>query len=107
MSSIIDQLSSPTTVLTCGITTILLLGTTLYYINNKSDKITEGNNNNNKHDASSNGQSKAKELDRTVSCFVFLNLSLLSFSHVCVTFYNFSHFLYSRPPSTFHHTYNL
>ena len=76
MSSIIDQLSSPTTVLTCGITTILLLGTTLYYINNKSDKITEGNNNNNKHDASSNGQSKAKELDRTVSCLGFLSLSL-------------------------------
>ena len=86
MSSIIDQLSSPTTVLTCGITTILLLGTTLYYINNKSDKINEGNNNNNKHDASSNGQSKAKELDRTVSVFYFsLSLSCPS-SHVCVTF---------------------
>ena len=80
MSSIIDQLSSPTTVLTCGITTILLLGTTLYYINNKSDKITEGNNNNNNklNDASSNGQSKAKELDRTVSFLLFL--SLLSFA---------------------------
>ena len=82
MSSIIDQLSSPTTVLTCGITTVLLLGTTLYYINNKSDKIKKGgNNNNNKHDvASSNGQSKAKELDRTVS-FCYFSLSLSCPSH--------------------------
>ena len=66
MSSVIDQLSSPTTVLTCGVTTILLLGTTLYYINNRS-KSDSSDGSNNKHDASSNGQSQVKELDRTVS----------------------------------------
>ena len=74
MSSIIDQLSSPTTVLTCGVTTILLLGTTLYYINNnssKSDSKDGNNNNSNKHVASSNG-CKVKELDRTVSLFFFI-----------------------------------